>query len=498
MPPSAADTICALATPPGRGALAIIRVSGPRAALITRQIARFLPERPESHKALVGILKSAAGELDQAVLTYFAPGRSFTGEETVEICCHGGGAAAAVLEALLAGGARPAEKGEFSLRAFLSGKIDLAQAEGILQLTESESAAARSAALSQLKGDFSRELEALEKIWLSLLSHIEADIDFSLEGLSLMSPEEIKSALKSLRSAVEEGMLPRARPFEKLQKGLLAGIFGPVNSGKSSLFNALLGEEKAVVSGEPGATRDLVEGVLKGGGGLNISLRDTAGARPPPAGRAAAPPRGEAERRGWEKALALWKACDIRALVIDAASLAPFPAAAAPRGRSGARPGQSRIFGDGLFGPEAPASAGGESPQKIAVFAKKDLCPPDLTARRLLRRLKAAGMPEIPEKSAFFVSARTGEGIPALREKLLSFGKTKKEGFFISGSRHYKGLLDMRKSLERAERVFLSGGERDLTALELREGLLALQRILGREAGDGLLDSIFSRFCIGK
>ncbi len=472
--------IAAICSPPGKGALALIRVSGPGALKIVRKIAGFLPARLESRRAYMGILKSRGEELDQAVLTFFSEGKSFTGEETVEITCHGGLAAAEVLKSLLAAGARMAERGEFSLQAFLNGKIDLLQAEGVFQLIESETIAARRQALAQLKGELSKKLAAAEKKWLLLLSQIEAGIDFSLEGLSLMEPEEITSRIQELKAWAERS-LSRFRPFEKLQKGLLAGIFGPVNSGKSSLFNALLGEEKAIVSDEEGATRDLVEGVLPSPRGLPLSLRDTAGFRPPQA-----PAAGGPEAAGRQKALALWKACDLQILVLDGSEL--FAS-----GSPAALPEKWRGF--------LRSAGGGEkaSPPRVWVFTKKDLCPPRAGRGKLLQALAAAGLDSPAKDDLFFASSKTGEGISRLRERLLLFGRDDEGGeSFAGGLRHYKCFLEMRDSLLRAERIARGGGERDLMAAELREGLLALQSLLGRHAGPDILDSVFSQFCIGK
>ena len=162
------DTICALCTAQGQGAISLIRITGPKALEITRRLAGFLPLKPESHRVYFGILKKGSEPLDQALVTYFAEGRSFTGEESLEISCHGGGIYEDILKALLSAGARMADRGEFSLRAFSNGKIDLTQAEGILQLIESKNKITRRQAFAQLKGSLSRKIRQIEKLKLSL------------------------------------------------------------------------------------------------------------------------------------------------------------------------------------------------------------------------------------------------------------------------------------------------------------------------------------------
>ena len=210
----------------GKGALAVIRVSGPEASKTIRKFVR-LPKILESHRVYTRIFKEGGDALDQAVLTYFARGRSFTGEETFEISCHGGPwVYNSILQALLKVGLRMAEPGEFSLRSFYNGKQDLVQAEGLFQLIESRNERARRSAFFQMQGQLSKKLKELEGKWLQLLSHLEADIDFSMEGLNTLSANDIKKALKELLQEVCE-LIDRYQPFEHLQRGLRVGLFGP-------------------------------------------------------------------------------------------------------------------------------------------------------------------------------------------------------------------------------------------------------------------------------
>lgn len=453
------DPICALCTPPGKGALAVIRLSGPGAGHIAQTVAPFLPEKLTARQVYVGEIKEGDKAIDQVVLTYFPKGNSFTGEETVEISCHGGDLIyREILKLLVSAGARPAERGEFSLRAFMNGKLDLVQAEGLRQLIESQNKQAKQTALYQLQGRFSKELRLLETKWLDALSHLEAEIDFSLEGLGTFSGSEIKEALKDLAVRME-GILSRYRPFESLQKGFVVGLFGPSNAGKSTLFNRLIGEDKSIVTASGGTTRDVVEGFFSEEG---IVLKDTAGFRET---------EEEAEQIGQKKTKEFFTQADFRLLILDGS--APFPS--------------DFKFDRGAF-------------QKgWVVWTKKDLC--SGLSRKELLSLAQARFPEFFEKvtlkDTFFLSSLTGEGLEELRNKLVSLSKN--SDVLVSNLRHFKNLQVMRESLNRALVLLKEGsGEKDLMSLELREGLLALYEITGKQLDDRILDNIFKQFCIGK
>ena len=453
------DPICALCTPPGKGALAVIRLSGPGAGRIAQTVASFLPKKLMAQKVYVGEIKDGDQAIDQAVLTYFAEGSSFTGEETVEISCHGGEIIyKEILKLLISAGARPAERGEFSFRAFMNGKMDLVQAEGLHQLIESRNKQARQAALYQLQGRFSKELALLEEKWLEALSHLEADIDFSLEGLGTLGGSDVKKFLKELEAQVK-GIVSRYRPFDSLQKGFTVGLFGPSNAGKSTLFNRLIGEDKSIVTASAGTTRDIVEGILPEG---SLILKDTAGFREA---------KGEAEQIGLAKTQELFSQADFRLLILDGS--APLPS-------------DFKFYGKAF-------QKGG------VVWTKKDLCP-SLPKEKLLS-LAQKQFPGFFEKMSlndtFFVSSFTGEGLKDLRKKLLFLSGN--SDVLASNLRHFKNLKIMQSSLNKALALLRNGtGERDLISLELREGLLALYEITGKQLDDRVLDNIFKQFCIGK
>ena len=488
-------TIAALCTSKGKSALSVLRISGPKALEITKQIAPFLPAQPESHRVYFGTLKEGKKELDQVLIAYFEKGRSFTGEESLEISCHGGEIYTEVLKALLEKGARPAEKGEFSLQAFSNGKMDLVQAEALGQLIEAKSSLARSQALFQLKGNLSKKFLELEKNWLFLLSHVEADIDFSLENLNLLEEKQYRKKLKELKKKLEE-MISCYRPFEKLQDGLVFGIFGRTNAGKSSLFNALLEEDRVIVSKEEGTTRDVVEGQLLNPEGLNILLKDCAGFRES---------HSEGERKGQKKSWEVFKNCDDRLLLLDSLSLDLEEELF-----KGLEKSWLVFTKSDLLEKAWEKNSNNKSAYKRSVKALKQkdssyrgdlrkknqkLCSASYK-KELVASLKKKykNIISVPKKT-FLVSSVSGEGISELRKEILACGAMQSEDYLISNSRHYKALNEMKKTLENCEKINF---ERDIIALELRQGLLALYEILGKQIEDKVLDQIFKQFCIGK
>ncbi|MDE0092293.1 MAG: 50S ribosome-binding GTPase, partial [Oligoflexia bacterium] len=288
-----------------------------------------------------------------------------------------------------------------------------------------------------------------------------------LENLNLFEEKQIREALKDLKRELES-LISRYRPFEKLQEGLTFGIFGRTNAGKSSLFNALLEEDKVIVSEEEGTTRDVVEGRLLNPQGLNILLKDCAGFRES---------QSEGEQKGQKRSWELFEACDFRLLLLDSSEL---------------------NVEESLF----------QEPEKAwLVFTKSDLLEKAESLEKKPKSLKNSCKEELietlkkkyenlklPEK-IFLVSSLSGEGVSDLRKDMLACGALQNEEFLISNSRHYKALRKMKAVLKNCEKIDF---ERDIMALELRQGLLALYEILGKQIEDKLLDQIFERFCIGK
>ena len=368
------DSICALCTKPGNAALSLIRLSGLKSQAIARNIAPFLPSKLEGHRAYVGVVKDGDKEIDQVVLTYFSKGRSFTGEDTFEFSSHGGRIIyTEILKTLIKHGARIAERGEFSFRAFLNGKMDLLQAEALQNLIESSTEKSKQQAFYQLSGRFSKKIQDLKTTWLRILSYIEADIDFSMEGLEQMPQDQLVQEIKKIQEKVQ-ALSSSYRPFENLQKGLFLGIFGPSNSGKSSLFNKLLEENKSLVSSLEGTTRDVVEGNFD-----RFSLKDTAGLR-----QTSCP----IEQMGQKKSHELFSKADLKILVLDSSKEIP----------------ESILT-------LAPSFEG------FLVWTKKDISPAK-TKKELYekaRKFSNKFFKNLKEEQTFFVSALYNQGLEDLK-----------------------------------------------------------------------------------
>ena len=440
------DTIAAIATAAGAGGVGVVRISGPQAYTIATTIctksliprhahyARFHDERGET--------------LDDGIALYFKAPASYTGEDVVELQAHG---SPAVLRQLLdrccALGARMARPGEFSERAFLNGKLDLAQAEAVADLIAAGDARAARAARRSLDGVFSRRVDALADALLRLRIHVEAAIDFVDEPLDTLGGEALRRGLAQAGDDLD-ALLREAERGQKLRDGLHAVIVGPPNAGKSSLLNALAGSERAIVSDIAGTTRDLLRETVRVDG-IELTLVDTAGLR---AG-------GDSiEREGMRRAESELTRADLAIVVLDAREVAA--------------------------GRAAVAEAIEDVPQRLWVLNKVDL----LTD------------PPQPEDDAVLVSARTCAGLDTLHARLRALAAGEgdgTEGAFSARARQVDALRRAAQELA-AARQQLDGDMLELTAESLRAGHDTLGEITGRLAPDDLLGHIFSSFCIGK
>ncbi len=446
------DTIAAIATGPAAGGVGIVRLSGPRARLIAQSICHRELEARHAHHVRFRDVDDIV--LDDGIALYFRAPASYTGEDVVELQAHG---SPAVLQALVATcvalGARRARPGEFSERAFLEGRLDLAQAEAVADLIAAADLMAARAARRALDGEFSRRVDALGDALVALRVHVEAAIDFADEPIDTLGGEALREGMATL-SADLGGLLQAAERGRRLRDGLHAVLVGPPNAGKSSLLNVLAGSERAIVTEIAGTTRDLLRETIRVDG-LELTLVDTAGLHE----------GGDAiEREGMRRAGGELARADLALVVLDARD---------PEG-----------------GRRAVAEAIQGVPQVLWIHNKCDL----------LAGVEGPG--KAGEADPLRVSARTGEGIEALHARLRAIagsrvGEGDAGGAFTARARHVEALGQALAELDDA-RQHLADEALDLSAEALRQAHDRLGEITGRMHPDTLLGHIFSSFCIGK
>jgi tRNA modification GTPase len=442
------DTSAAAATPPGRGGIGVVRVSGARARDIARAIAGSLPAPRRAE--LAKFRAADDGVIDEGIALFFAGPHSYTGEDVVELQGHGG---PLVMQMLLARaielGARIAEPGEFTRRAFLNDRLDLAQAESVADLIDAASSEAVRSAARSLTGEFSSRLHALAAGLMDLRMHVEACIDFPEEEIDPADRAAQRQKLEAVRATLA-GVLDDAAQGAVLREGLTAVLIGRPNVGKSSLLNRLAGDDIAIVTPIAGTTRDSVRATISIQG-VPVHLVDTAGLR------AAS---DEIERLGIERT---WRA-------VQAAGAALF-----------------------VTEPDRPLDE-----EELAHLAR---LPADVPVARVVNKIDltaaAAGREASGDHVVIRLSARTGAGVEALRAWLLEVAgwKPHGEGVFIARQRHLIALGEAGRHLAEAQRQTQAF---ELMAEELRLAQAALGRITGEVGADDLLGAIFSRFCIGK
>lgn len=448
-----AATICATATPAGESALAVVRISGKDTARIATELAG---SPPPPRRALRRTYRSADGaELDDVVLTFLAGPRSYTGEDTLEISCHGNPfIVRRILEDLRRRGCRLAEPGEFTQRAFLNGRMDLTQAEAVMDVIRARGDRALAAAQEQLRGGLGRRLQGPTDGLLDALARIEAYIDFPDEDLPPEDRQTVSAQIDDILLVINR-LEASSRYGEILRDGIKTVILGAPNAGKSSLLNRLVGHDRALVSPEPGTTRDFIEErVILGAHCLR--LIDTAGFNRTP---------GQLEGLGIAKALERGMEADLFLVIVDAtdASLPPFPAALLARMNA---------------------------QNTLLVMNKIDLAP-NPAVPRLLK--------EDPELEK--VSALTGAGLETLIDKITNI--CDKMGYDSSdriaiNARHAAALEVASAALKAAQGKLSSSEATELLASDLRAALDAIGEITGRIDNERMLDRLFSNFCIGK
>jgi tRNA modification GTPase len=444
---SSEDTIVAIATPPGRGGIGVVRVSGPAAS----PIACMLTGRSsfEPRHATLATVSSASGAIDQAVVTYFQAPHSYTGEDVVELSAHG---SPVVLEAIVAAaaaaGARLANPGEFTLRAYLHARIDLVQAEAVAELIDAVTPLQARVAFDQLEGTLTSRLRAMDRALLDVIAPLEASLDFPDEGYHFVAPDETAQSLERLLASLD-ALLADAKRGRLIREGLTAAIVGRPNVGKSSLFNRLAGAARAIVTDVPGTTRDLLTERVDVGG-VPFTIVDTAGRRET---------AGDAiEEEGISRARQAGTAADVVIVVLD----------------------QSEpLTSDDRALLEETATR-----PRVVVASKSDLAPAWAAA--------AAG--------AILVSSLTDEGIDGLRTSMLQAGgiEVPRDRAPIANLRHVALLDQARAAIARAAAAAGARAPEELLLADLHEARSRFDEITGTRPQDEVLRVIFERFCIGK
>jgi tRNA modification GTPase len=439
------ETIAAISTPVGEGAIALVRLAGENAIQVSEKIFRgkASPSCFESHTQHVGEIFENGSVIDQVMLSIHRAPNSYTGEDVVEISCHGGVLVTArVLQACLRAGARAARPGEFTERAYLNGKLDLTQAEAVIDLIRAQSDLALRSASEQLAGLLGEEFRGLHRDLIETIAHVEAGMDFPEEGISPDETPAIRERLLSISARINE-LAATARTGRTLREGVRAVIFGATNAGKSSLLNRLLGFDRAIVSETHGTTRDTIEEQIDLRG-VALRLFDTAGVRMP---------ENLIENEAIERTQRSLQIADLRLHIVDA---------------SVPRPSDFTT-----------------NENELLILNKSDLPEhPDWSANAVIR-----------------ISCKTGDGIPALEEAIfqrIGGARLRAESARAINARHYEQLVRAREAIDRALAAIDSDATPEMFAIYLREAQHTFDELLGAADEEAVRDKIFSQFCIGK
>ncbi|MCM2301643.1 MAG: tRNA uridine-5-carboxymethylaminomethyl(34) synthesis GTPase MnmE [Flavobacteriaceae bacterium] len=459
------DTIIAIATAPGIGAIAVIRLSGPDAINIANTFFKSIKgnkdlTQQKSHTLHFGNIVANNKILDEVLVSLFHGPNSYTGEDTVEISCHGSSyIQQEIVQLFLSHNVRLASPGEFTLRAFLNGKLELAQAEAVADLIEANSTASHQVAMQQMRGGYSKEIKNLRQELLDFASLMELELDFSEEDVEFADRNEFNQLVDKIRLVLKQ-LVESFALGNVLKNGIPIAIVGEPNVGKSTLLNALLKEEKAIVSEIPGTTRDAIEDEIVING-IVYRFIDTAGIRET---------TDIVESIGIKKTYEKIKQAQIVIYLLDAKTL-----------------NQEKSK---LIHTEISKIQEQFLHKKLLIIVNKM----DLTDINSVKQL-------LPFENVHFISAKTGEGIHELTLKLTSLvqtGALSSGDIIVSNSRHYEAFSNALKALNEVKKGLDSNIPTDLIAIDIRQALFHLGEVTGQISTDDLLGNIFANFCIGK
>ncbi len=461
------DTIIALATAPGTGAIAVIRLSGPNAIDMVsdsfESVSAKVLKDQKSHTVHLGHIKEGDHLIDQALVSIFKGPNSYTGENVAEISCHGSTyIQQRIMQLFLKKGVRAAQGGEFTMRAFLNGKMDLSQAEAVGDLIASENEASHQLALQQMRGGFSSEIKKLREQLLNFASLIELELDFAEEDVSFADREEFKKLLNTITEVLKK-LIDSFALGNVLKNGVPVAIVGAPNVGKSTLLNALLNEERAIVSNIAGTTRDTIEDEISIGG-IGFRFIDTAGIRAT---------EDQIEKIGIQKTFEKIGQAKLILYLIDSL--------ACVKDDQLAKQDEIEIL-----------KIEKEHPKKHLIVLGNKV---DQLSREEQTHLKEL-IPQIQ-----FIAAKTGEGVEKLKESFIQgvhSGAISNNDTIITNSRHYDSLIKALEEIDKVKEGLSEELPSDLLAIDIRQALYHFGEITGEISSDELLGNIFANFCIGK